>query len=1101
LTPADLLARLDSLGVDLVADGDRLRVNSARGQLTDDLKAAIAAHKPALLALLVERSVRAPPPVPRIARDGPMPLSFFQERLWVLNRLEPRSTAYNLVAAWPSEGPVDASHAVGAIRALVGRQELLRARYLDDEGVPSVNLLPAEAVPVEVRDLRARSETEQQAEIQATVDAAARTPFDLAIQPSARFVVFLVAGDRVVTLVAAHHIAMDAWSLGLLRREIAEAYRGGPPPAAPTLQYVDYAAWQRSSQNARTLADELGWWKQRLAGIPPVSSLPPDRVESSEPAGAAHHFSFTLELSRGIRALAKEEGATVYMAFLGACAAVLQWHSGQDDFALGSPMGLRERPEFEAIVGPFVNLLVLRMDLSDDPSFATLLARARSAVLDAHAHREVPFERLVDELKPPRSLSRAPLFQVAVVQHDARDDGGGVVISGGAIFDLTWFVREAGGHLVGTLEYRSDLYSAELIDRVVHRVQAVLTAAVADRHRRLSEMSLLHPDEQQLVVERFNATSRPVDPSPFPAQFERQAGSTPVACAVRFGGTELGYRALDEQAMQVARLLRSQGVGPGVIVGHCMPRSLEMVVALVGIQKAGGAYLPLDPDFPADRLNFMLADSGARALIANGPLPAGLAVPPGVALVDLAAARPALAACEAGRLEAEAKPSDLAYLLYTSGSTGRPKGVRIRHASLSNFLASMREEPGLRPDDVVAAVTTLSFDIAGLEILLPLSVGARVELVSKATASNGPALAQALGESGATVLQATPATWRLLVEADWHAPPGFRALCGGEPLPRELADAILARTGELWNLYGPTETTIWSTAERVRPGPGPISIGRPIANTQIYVLDRSGHPLPPGVVGEIWIGGAGVAEGYHGRPDLTAERFLPDPFHAGPGSRMYRTGDLGRWTRDGKLEHLGRLDHQVKVRGFRIELGEIESVLGSHAGIRHALVLAREPAAGDVRLVAYVVYQPGGDATVSDLRRYLRKQLPDYMIPSLFVTLGALPLTPNGKLDRVALPDPFAGAALSGREHVVPATGVEQVLADIWREILQVERVGAEDNFFELGGHSLLSLRVAAAVEKRLGWRMDPRVLFFQNLRQVAATAPASDPVDRTRPG
>jgi acyl-CoA synthetase (AMP-forming)/AMP-acid ligase II/acyl carrier protein len=369
-----------------------------------------------------------------------------------------------------------------------------------------------------------------------------------------------------------------------------------------------------------------------------------------------------------------------------------------------------------------------------------------------------------------------------------------------------------------------------------------------------------------------------------------------------------------------------------------------------------------------------------------------------------------------------------------------------------------------------------------------------VELFSKATASSGPALARALAESGATVLQATPATWRLLGETDWHARPGFRALCGGEPLPRKLADAILERAGELWNLYGPTETTIWSTAERLRPGPGPILIGRPIANTRIYVLNRGGRPVAPGVAGEIWIGGAGVAEGYHGRPDLAAERFVPDPFHPGAGSRMYRTGDLGRWTGDGKLEHLGRLDHQVKVRGFRIELGEIESVLCTHPGVRHAIVLAREPAAGDVRLVAYVVYQAGGDPTVSDLRRHLRKQLPDYMIPSLFVTLDAMPLTPNGKVNRAALPDPFEGSVRSGSEHVPPAAGVEQVLADVWREILQVERVGAEDNFFELGGHSLLSLRVAAAVEKRLGWRMDPRVLFFQNLRQVAATAPPSAP-------
>jgi amino acid adenylation domain-containing protein len=1095
LTAADLLSLLESRGVALVADGDLLRVTAARGQLTEELKAAITVHKPALRALLAERAERMTPAVPRISRDGPLPLSSFQERLWVLNRLEPDSTDYNLVATWPSQGPADTTRVLEAIQSLPRRHEILRARYGDDGGVPFVRLLPPESVPVEVRDLRDRPEAEQQAEIRAAAESAALTPFDLAIDPVVRFVVFLVAGGRVVTLAAAHHIAVDGWSLGLLGQEVASAYLGSdPPPPPPKLQYADFAAWQRSPDMVRAAAAETGWWKRQLAGIPPLCSLPPDRSGSSRPTGATHAIPFGPELSSGIRAMAKEEGATVYMVVLSACASVLRWYNGQDDIVLGSPMGLRERPEFETIIGPFVNLLVLRMDLSDDPTFSTLLARARSALLDAHAHRNVRFEQLVEELNPTRSRVHSPLFQVAVVQPNVAGPASASVLGGGATFDLTFYVGETEGRLVGAIEYRSDLYTTDFIDRAALRLQSVLAAAVANRHRHLSETSLLLPDEERLVVHQFNATSRAIDPAPFPVQFARQARSTPDAPAVRFEGVEVTYRALDERSTQVARQLRTLGIGHGAIVGLCMPRSLDMVVALLGIQKTGAAYLPLDPDFPAERLDFMLADGGARALITNGPTPPGLAVPAGVARVDLAATRAAVEAQETGTLDGGPDPSDLAYLIYTSGSTGRPKGVRIRHDALSNFLGSMRDEPGLRSADVVAAVTTLSFDIAGLELYLPLTIGARIELLSKATASSGTALARALTESGATVLQATPATWRLLVQADWRAPPGFRALCGGEPLPRELADAILTRAGELWNLYGPTETTIWSTVERVAPGTGPILIGRPIANTWMYVLDRGGHPLPPGIAGEIWIGGAGVAEGYHGRPELTAQRFLADPFHPGPGSRMYGTGDLGRWSADGRLEHLGRLDHQVKVRGFRIELGEIESVLGTHPGVRHALAMAREPAAGDVRLIAYVVYQPGTDPTVSELRRHLRKQLPDYMIPSLFVTLDAMPLTPNGKVNRSALPDPFQGTPRSGAEHVPPAAGVEQVLADIWREILQVERVGAEDNFFELGGHSLLSLRVSAAVEKRLGWRMDPRALFFQNLRQVAATAPVDAP-------
>jgi amino acid adenylation domain-containing protein len=460
--------------------------------------------------------------------------------------------------------------------------------------------------------------------------------------------------------------------------------------------------------------------------------------------------------------------------------------------------------------------------------------------------------------------------------------------------------------------------------------------------------------------------------------------------------------------------------------------------------------------------------------------------------VDLVAESAALAEMSGADGGPAAGLTDPAYVIYTSGSTGRPKGVVVSHGGLVNFLESMQREPGLSAADVLAAVTTISFDIAGLELYLPLMVGARVELVSHDTAADGMALAAKLGECGATVLQATPATWRLLLDADWAGSPALRALCGGEALPRDLANAILARTKELWNLYGPTETTIWSTVDRVRPGTEPITIGRPVANTQIYILDRNGEPLPAGVPGELWIGGDGVAIGYHNRPELTAERFVQDRFSRKPGARLYRTGDLARWLADGRLEHLGRLDNQVKIRGFRIELGEIEAALSSHPAVREAVVVAREAGPGDNRLVAYVVYQPGAEMTASEARRHLRQTLPDYMIPSLVVSLDAMPLTPNRKVDRKALPDPFerSGRGTGSEEPLAP--GLEQQMADVWRELLHVERVGPDDNFFELGGHSLLSLRVAAAVEKRSGWRMDPRMLFFHTLRQITANAPGT---------
>jgi amino acid adenylation domain-containing protein len=549
----------------------------------------------------------------------------------------------------------------------------------------------------------------------------------------------------------------------------------------------------------------------------------------------------------------------------------------------------------------------------------------------------------------------------------------------------------------------------------------------------------------------------------------------------------MSYTQLDARSSALARRLKAAGAGPGTTVGVCLSQSPLLVTCLLAVQKSAAAYLPLDPAFPPERLAYMLGDSGTSLLLTAGSLPAGLKVPDGITVFDLngLVLEPddAPAPLPEGPL-----PEDLAYVLYTSGSTGRPKGVNITHGALANFLLSMRQRPGLVASDVLAALTTISFDIAGLELYLPLIVGARIELVSRQVASDGRALAGLLSGTGATVLQATPATWRLLLETNWRPPDRFRALCGGEPLSRQLADAILERVDELWNMYGPTETTIWSTLDRVERDGGPISIGGPIGNTQVHVLDATGEPVPIGVVGEICIGGTGVAEGYRRRPALTAERFVPDPFAAVAGRRLYRTGDLGRWGRNGKLYHLGRSDHQIKIRGYRIELGEIESALNSHPAIAEAIAAVRDARADDPRLVAYVRYRDAEGATVGDLKRDLRVRLPDYMVPSIIVPVDAMPLTPNGKVDRAALPNPFAAAPVEAALHEPPASRMETVLAEIWQSVLKIDRVSALDNFFELGGYSLLSLRVANMVEKSTGREMDPRALFFQNLREIAAS-------------
>ena len=568
--------------------------------------------------------------------------------------------------------------------------------------------------------------------------------------------------------------------------------------------------------------------------------------------------------------------------------------------------------------------------------------------------------------------------------------------------------------------------------------------------------------------------------------FEDQVARCGGAIALSCDGVEMTYAELDARANAVARRLREYGVVLGAMVGLCVDRSLGLFIALIAIHKAGGAYVPLDPSFPVERLHYMLSDSGAKVLVTTDACAGALQVPDGVLILDLAA-HEKLDLLPTSKLDHRAGPQDAAYVIYTSGSTGWPKGVAVSHGALLNFLWSMRQSPGLSASDVVAAVTTVSFDMAALELYLPLMVGARIELVARKTATDGKALAQSLAQSQTSVLVATPAMWRMLVEAGWQGRKGFRAVSGGEPLPRDLARDILGRAEELWTLYGPTETTVGSTIERVGSGSGPISIGRPIANTQIHILDSCGETVSVGSTGELWIGGDGVAIGYHRRAELTAERFIPDRFSGEPGARLYRTGDLGYWGTDGKLYHLGRLDHQVKIRGFRVELDEIEIILRSHAAVRQAVVVAAEAQNGDQKLVAYILFRYGQDLTASDVRRYLRRQLPGYMIPSIVVSLDAMPLSPAGKVDRNALPDPFHNTICRLASHGPPSPGTEQVIAEIWQSVLLVDGVGPEDNFFEIGGDSLLTLRVAQMVEKRTGFQMDPRTLFFNNLRQVAA--------------
>jgi len=823
-------------------------------------------------------------------------------------------------------------------------------------------------------------------------------------------------------------------------------------------------------------------------------------------------------LTGELKALGRRENVTLFMTLLAAFKVLLARYSGQDNLVVGSPIAGRNRVDLEGLIGFFVNTLALRTDLSGDPTFRELLGRIRESTLDAFAHKDLPLAKLVEELKPGRSSNQTPLFQVLFALEYLETPSlrlPGLVFEPmefdlhWAKFDLSLTVSERSGGLRASFNYDTDLFDEGTIRRMAGHYQRLLEGIVADPGQPISQLPLLTEDERHQMLVEWNDTARG-----YPADrcvhqlFEEQVGRTPEAVAVVFENQQLTYRELNARSNQLAHYLRDLGVGPEVLVGLYLERSLEMVVSLMGVLKAGGAYLPLDPSYPADRLGFMLDDARPRVVLTQRSL--ADALPPhasAVVCLDAPIAQTAMSPADSsnrgdGPREVLGKPSpdSLAYVLYTSGSTGRPKGVQIPQRAVVNLLTSMRREPGLVPEDTFLAVTTLAFDIAALELFLPLTTGACVVIATHEVAADGRRLARLLEDSSATVMQATPATWRMLLGAGWGGNPKLKVLCGGEALPRDLAERLLPLCAELWNLYGPTETTIWSAAWRVSPGQ-PILLGRPIANTQFYVLDRLHRPVPVGVPGELFIGGEGLARGYLNQPELTAGRFLANLFRPDSSACLYRTGDCVRYRPDGCLEYLGRLDHQVKVRGHRIELGEVEVVLGQHPQVRERVVVARRDRSGENRLVAYVVQRDSVALTYRQLRDYLKPKLPAYMIPSALVVLDALPLTANGKLDRRALPEPGGEGAVVSGGYAAPRTEVEERLALMWAEALGLERVGINDNFFELGGHSLMAIRLFTRIEAEFERSLPLAILFrAQTVSEMAAILfkePVLDPGPR----
>lgn len=1044
------------------------------------------------------------------------PPSFAQQRLWFVDQLWPGNPAYHVPVALRLTGRLDVAVAEQSMAEVVRRHEALRTVFRTIAGRLIQVLLDDVPCPLPVVDLSHLPLADRELAAAHRMAAEFRQPFDLERGPLLRAGLLRMAPEDHVLWLEAHHIACDGRSIGILFQDFAALYaaflRGEPSPL-PSLPvpYADYAVSQRNRLRGEILRGHLHYWKKQLDSLPETLELRTDRPRPAEPAfrGGQRLFSLSPDLTESLESLGRREGAWLFMTLLAGFQALLQRYTGQHDIAVGTPVADRPRRELHKMIGCFLNVVVLRTDLSGDPSFRELLRRVRAMALRAYAHQELPFERLVEELRPARVPDRQPMFQAMLTLQDDPTTGmtlPGLKITsivdvhcGASQYDLKLSMTRTKTGLDGALEYDSDLFDAATIDRMIGHFQVLLGAAVADPDRRLSDLPLLTDSEQRNLLVDWNQTD-----ADFPREaclqdlFEAQAARTPERIALAHDGRQWTYRELNERADRLADYLKTLGVAPDVLVGLLAERSLEIVLGALGILKAGGAYLPLDPTFPSERLGFMLDDARPPVVLTQQKLEAALPVSPACVLhIDdfvSDAADAARASAESNRqaqtaaAPTAAKPSStsLAYVLFTSGSTGRPKGVEISQRSLVNLLWSMRREPGLTGDDVLLAVTTLSFDIAALEIFLPLICGATVVIANRETTVDGKRLAKLLTECGATVMQATPATWRMLVEAGWQGSPRLKVLCGGESLSPDLADQLLARCAELWNVYGPTETTIWSTVCRVWPGQ-PIVVGRPIANTQCYILDANRRPAPVGCAGELLIGGEGLARGYRNRPELTLEKFVPNPFSDQPGSRLYRTGDLARYKPDGNIECLGRTDRQVKIRGFRIELDEIEAALALCPGVAQSVVVAREDRPGDKRLVAYLAPQTDAELTASSLRATLRQRLPEYMIPAAFVTLPRLPLTPNGKLDRQALPAPDLGSLESDGLFVAPQTPAEKKLAAIWADALGLENVGIHDDFFELGGHSLLGIRVIAEIEKAFGKRLPLAVLFQRgNIERLA---------------
>ena len=1043
------------------------------------------------------------------------PLSFAQQRLWFLDQYEPDNILYNLADAIRLQGVLNVNALEQSLSEILRRHEALRTTFSIVEDRPVQVIHEARDFRLTMMELRESCLAEKEDTAVRFAAAEARTPFNLGEGPLLRVKLLRLAADDHVLLITMHHIISDGWSIKVFISEIGElyeAYAKGREAALPELpmQYADFALWQRSWLQGEKLEAQLSYWRAQLADAPPVLDLPTDRPRPAFKTfrGAYLTLIFAKKLSEEITQLGRREGATLFMTLLSAFSALLYRYTNQEDVLVGVPIANRNRAETENLIGFFVNTLVLRVRCSGAMTFRELLRQITETALDAYAHQDLPFEKLVEELQPERTLSHSPLFQVMFHLQNAVTESLSLsdvsmskleVETQTAKFDLSLSMAESDEGLVGTFNYNLDLFDAASIERMAQHFEHLLEAAVSNPDEQISRLQILSEAERDQVLFEWNDTRRDLDKNrPIHLAFAEQARRTPDAVAVGFEQHDLTYRELNRAANRLAHHLRRLGVGPEVPVGLLARRSVGMIVAMLAILKAGGAYVPLDPDYPRERLAFILENSQCPVLVAHGVTAEGLAGDgSGRFLVDTADS--------SIDSESDADPADntdpenAAYIIFTSGSTGTPKGIVIPHRAV-NHLVVGADYVKLQPSNRVAHASNASFDATTFEVWGALLSGAQLVVLPRDIILSPQDFAQEIRRQGIDTLFLTAALFNQIAR---ELPDAFapleHLLVGGEAADPAAVRQVLDEGGprRLLNVYGPTETTTFATWQLVQeiPRAATIPIGRAVSNTRLYILDQHLQPVPIGVTGELYIGGDGLARGYLGGPRLTAESFIPDPFGDEPSGRLYKTGDLTRWLANGQIEFIGRNDFQVKVRGFRIELGEIETVLREHESVREAIVAVRTDARGETYLAAYVVTAHGPLSMGGELRTFLRKKLPEYMLPSVYIVLDKLPLSPNGKIDRRALPGPEVVERELDAPYVAPRNPIEEVLSEIFAEVLRLERVGINDNFFELGGHSLLATQLVSRVRKDFQPDLPLRKIFeAPTVAALAALLVAGEP-------